>query len=232
MKSYAIMLDSTLCTGCNTCLYKCIQENGTHDPASRGMFRTLAAIGDSGVCHQRCMHCNAPDCVDVCPVDALTKTDYGPVLYDAGGCIGCQACVDACPFFALVFDPVTEKIVRCSMCAHRVKESRPPACVEACPTGALVFDAYDTILAAAEKRAARDNLHTYGITQNGGTCFVVVSKIDPMEIGYPQVAAKTVTENSISPPMPLWGLGIAAGGIKLFSDRRTRIENQDKNGCP
>lgn len=136
MKSYAILLDTTLCTGCNTCLYKCIQENMRHDEASRGLFRTIAFIRDTGIYHQRCMHCVTPDCVDVCPEGALTKTDYGPVLYNADLCIGCQTCIDACPFSAPLFDQVTEKIVRCSMCAHRISEGQPPACVEACPTEA------------------------------------------------------------------------------------------------
>ncbi len=170
MKSYAILLDTTLCTGCNTCLYKCIQENMRHDEASRGLFRTIAFIRDTGIYHQRCMHCVTPDCVDVCPEGALTKTDYGPVLYNADLCIGCQTCIDACPFSAPLFDQVTEKIVRCSMCAHRISEGQPPACVEACPTEALVFDESHRILALAEKRTVRDNLYVYGITQNGGTC--------------------------------------------------------------
>ncbi len=77
MKSYAILLDTTLCTGCNTCLYKCIQENMRHDEASRGLFRTIAFIRDTGIYHQRCMHCVTPDCVDVCPEGALTKPIMG-----------------------------------------------------------------------------------------------------------------------------------------------------------
>jgi formate dehydrogenase iron-sulfur subunit len=232
MKSYAILLDTTLCTGCNTCLYKCIQENMRHDEASRGLFRTIAFIRDTGIYHHRCMHCIAPDCVEVCPEGALTKTDYGPVLYDADRCIGCQACIDACPFAAPLFDPVTEKIVRCSMCAHRVSEGRPPACVEACPTGALLFDESHRILAIAEQRTARDNLQSYGITQNGGTGFIVLTKTDPMAVGYPAVASKTVSADHSLNAMPLWGIGVVAGGMKLFSDRRARIEEHEKTADP
>ncbi|WP_024335830.1 4Fe-4S dicluster domain-containing protein [Desulfotignum balticum] len=229
MKSYAILLDTTLCTGCNTCLYKCIQENMGQDAAYRGLFRTIAFIRDPGIYHHRCMHCLSPDCVEVCPEGALTKTDYGPVLYNADLCTGCQTCVDACPFSAPLFDPVTEKIVRCSMCAHRISEGRPPACVEACPTGALVFDEFHSVLATAEKRTARDNLYTYGITQNAGTCFIVLTKNDPMEIGYPSVGEKTVPADRTLSALPLWGVGAVAGGMKLFSDRRARIEAQEKN---
>jgi formate dehydrogenase iron-sulfur subunit len=203
-----------------------------HDEASRGLFRTIAFIRDTGIYHHRCMHCITPDCVEVCPEDALTKTGYGPVLYDADRCIGCQDCIDACPFSAPVFDPVTEKIVRCSMCAHRIREGRPPACVEACPTGALLFDEFHRILAISEQRTVRDNLNAYGITQNGGTCFVVLTKSDPVAIGYPPVASKTVSADHSLNAMPLWGIGAVAGGMKLFSDRRAIIEKQEKTADP
>ncbi len=44
------------------------------------------------------MHCQEPACASVCPVGALKKTAFGPVLYDAKKCIGCRYCMLACPY--------------------------------------------------------------------------------------------------------------------------------------
>ena len=63
-----------------------------------------------------CMHCEEPACVDVCPTGAVNKRGAGGiVLVDARKCIGCQACLDACPFKAPQFglDGVMQK---CDMC--------------------------------------------------------------------------------------------------------------------
>ena len=67
MKQYAILLDSRFCTGCNTCFYKCVQENRLHDVAANGSTRTLVQINDEGMYHHRCMHCLEPTCVANCP---------------------------------------------------------------------------------------------------------------------------------------------------------------------
>ena len=48
MKEYAILLDSTYCTGCNSCGYRCIQEFQYHDLATRGHFRTFVQVNDEG----------------------------------------------------------------------------------------------------------------------------------------------------------------------------------------
>lgn len=91
-----------------------------------------------------CMHCEEPACVDVCPTGAVNKRGAGGiVLVDARKCIGCQACLDACPFKAPQFglDGVMQK---CDMClsgkadAPNFSQKAPP-CVNTCPTGALAL---------------------------------------------------------------------------------------------
>ena len=77
MKEYAILLDNTFCTGCNTCSYRCIQEYRYHDQASKGLFRTFVKINDEGLYQKRCMHCQEPTCVANCPVKALTSQVMG-----------------------------------------------------------------------------------------------------------------------------------------------------------
>jgi len=233
MKSYAILLDTTICTGCNSCTYKCIQENRLHDEASRGLFRTFVEIKDEGTRHYRCMLCREPVCVDECPEGALTKTDYGPVLYDESLCVGCETCADACPFGVPQLDPASGKIIRCNMCAHRVKDGRQPACVEVCPNLALSFGEYEEIAAIARARAEKEKLHIYGLTENGGGQFITIMKGDPASVGYPAVGGKSAKREQPALNWASTGIaGLAIGGLKAFSDRRARIESEKKKPKP
>lgn len=229
MKNYAILLDTTICTGCNSCTYKCIQENRLHAQASQGLFRTFVEINDEGVRHHRCMSCKEPACVEECPEGALTKSEYGPVLYDASLCVGCETCIDACPFNAPQLDPITQKIVRCNMCAHRVKEGRKPACVEVCPSDALSFGEYDDIVSLARERAGKENLHIYGLTQDAGCRFITLMKKNPAALGYPAVAQRPMRTQTAGADLSLAGMAaLAIGGLKAFSDRKTKIKTGEK----
>ena len=235
MKEYAILLDTTYCTGCNSCAYRCIQEFRYHDKAARGLFRTFVQINDDGLYQKRCMHCLAPDCVENCPVQALTKSESGQVLYDQKKCIGCKTCVRVCKFGIPQFDEEARKIVKCSMCAHRTGENKPPACVEVCPTGALQFGEYNEILAKAEKLAAKGKLKVYGRKETGGTHLFVLAKVDPVRFGYPKVPAKAVKKGVSArdlPGMPVAIAAVAIGGLKKLSERKARVEAAEKGSEP
>ncbi len=86
-----------------------------------------------------CMHCVNPTCVEVCPTNAIRKRpEDGVVLVDSELCIGCKACLQACPFQVPQFgaDGVMQK---CDMCLTegKVSEAGNPPCVRTCPTKAL-----------------------------------------------------------------------------------------------
>lgn len=86
-----------------------------------------------------CNQCERPPCVQVCPVGATYRTKDGVVLIDHDYCIGCQYCVQACPYGARIFNfehGVTDK---CTWCYHRITKGLLPACVEVCPVDARVF---------------------------------------------------------------------------------------------
>lgn len=229
MKEYAVLIDSTYCTACNTCAYRCIQEFRYHSQASKGFFRTFVAANDDGIYHKRCMHCLDPECVKQCPVKALTKTEYGPVLYSIETCIGCQTCVKVCPFGIPQFDEATKKIVKCSLCAHRVGEGRQPACVEACPTGALQFGEHKTVMAKAKDLATKGKLTLYGMQEAGGTHLFVLVKGDSVKAGYPSVARKALKTMKSSADglikVPVMA-GLVLGGLKKLSERKESISNE------
>ena len=235
MKEYAILLDTTYCTGCNSCAYRCVQEFRYHDKAAKGLFRTFININDEGLYHKRCMHCLDPDCVANCPVQALTKSESGQVLYDASKCIGCKTCVRSCKFGIPQYDDASKKIVKCSMCAHRVGENKVPACVEVCSTGALQFGEYKEIMEKAKKAAAKGGLKIYGMKENGGTHLFVLAKNDPTAIGYPKVAAKAVKKGVSArdlPGMPVAIAAVAIGGLKKLSERKAKVEAAEKGSEP
>jgi Fe-S-cluster-containing dehydrogenase component len=86
-----------------------------------------------------CNQCTHPACVQVCPTGATYRTRDGVVLIDHKYCIGCQYCVQACPYGARFYrtkEGVTDK---CTWCYHRITKGLQPACVEVCPVGARIF---------------------------------------------------------------------------------------------
>jgi len=83
-----------------------------------------------------CNQCEDPACVQVCPVGATYQTPDGVVLVDGTWCIGCGYCINACPYGARFFHPVTKTAEKCNFCYHRISKGLKTACVQACPFGA------------------------------------------------------------------------------------------------
>ncbi|HIC89255.1 MAG TPA: 4Fe-4S dicluster domain-containing protein, partial [Anaerolineae bacterium] len=48
-------------------------------------------------------------------------------------CTGCRACIEACPFHAMFWNPISQQVIKCELCHG------DPQCVQACPTGALAI---------------------------------------------------------------------------------------------
>ena len=86
-----------------------------------------------------CNQCEHPSCVQVCPTGATFKAKDGPVLIDTTYCIGCQYCVQACPYGARSFNEARGTAEKCNWCYHRITKGLNPACVEVCPTGTRLF---------------------------------------------------------------------------------------------
>jgi tetrathionate reductase subunit B len=86
-----------------------------------------------------CNHCERPSCVEVCPAGATWQRQDGVVEIDYDLCIGCAACVNACPYDARFIDPTTNTANKCTFCSQRIDQGLLPACVETCIGGARQF---------------------------------------------------------------------------------------------
>jgi len=86
-----------------------------------------------------CNQCEHPACVQVCPTGATFRTKDGVVLIDQSYCIGCQYCIQACPYGARYLDPNKGVADKCTWCYHRITKGLDPACVAVCPTHCRIF---------------------------------------------------------------------------------------------
>jgi Fe-S-cluster-containing dehydrogenase component/formate-dependent nitrite reductase membrane component NrfD len=146
---WAKVIDQTRCIGCHACTTACKSENLV--PLS--VTRTYVKHVDVGVfpqvrrAHQvtRCNQCAHAPCVTACPTTAMFKRADGIVDFDKSICIGCKACMAACPYDAIFINPADHSAEKCNFCAHRIDVGLEPACVVVCPTQAiLIGDLNDT----------------------------------------------------------------------------------------
>ena len=139
---WAKVIDHTRCIGCHACTTACKSENLV--PLS--VTRTYVKHVDVGVfpqvrrAHQvtRCNQCAHAPCVVACPTTAMFKRTDGIVDFDKSICIGCKACMAACPYDAIFINPEDHSAEKCNFCAHRIDMGLEPACVVVCPTQAIL----------------------------------------------------------------------------------------------
>lgn len=145
--NYAWVIDQTKCIGCHACSTACKSENDV----PLGVHRTWVKNVEVGQFPHvrrhfavlRCNHCADPPCVHICPVSAMYQRADGIVDIAHDRCIGCKACMQACPYDAIHMDPADDTAAKCHFCAHRVDRGLLPACVVVCPVEALVFGDLD-----------------------------------------------------------------------------------------
>jgi tetrathionate reductase subunit B len=143
---YGMAVDLDRCIGCEACAVACAIENDVPEGYLRRRVGEVA-VGDEGnlrlmFLHMQCYHCEKPPCVDVCPTGATYVNDDKVCLVDYNICIGCRACVSACPY-GMRYPHPRGFVDKCTLCDHRIARGREPACVEVCPTRALVFGDLD-----------------------------------------------------------------------------------------
>lgn len=244
--SKALLIDTTLCIGCEACVEACKEVNNlpekVDDRLTAYTWTVLQDHGNDIYSRQLCMHCNQPTCVSVCPVGALEKTEEGPVIYHEDRCIGCRYCMMACPFNIPKYewDKPLPRVQKCIMCySTRLSQGKITACAEACPTEATLFGERDDLIREGRRRIRAEsgvyNPKIYGESEVGGTGVLFMSSIGFGQLGFP--------ENLTDEPLPklTWNALslipniVSVGGVFLFGlwwiiNRRMENERQEQDG--
>jgi Fe-S-cluster-containing dehydrogenase component/formate-dependent nitrite reductase membrane component NrfD len=140
--NYGFIINNKTCIGCHACSVACKSEN----EVPLGVNRTWVKYVEKGEFPNtrrlfqvtRCNHCANPPCVRICPVTAMYQRHDGIVEFDPTVCIGCKACMQACPYDAIYIDPETHSAAKCHYCSHRTDIGLEPACVVVCPTHSII----------------------------------------------------------------------------------------------
>jgi CRP-like cAMP-binding protein/Fe-S-cluster-containing hydrogenase component 2/thioredoxin reductase len=171
-----LLIDETLCVGCDNCERACADSHEGLSRLNREAGKTYAHLHVP----TSCRHCEHPHCMADCPPNAIHRGPDGEVYIDET-CIGCGNCQRNCPYGVIRMEKVppkkppllawllaglgpgpgeppkkwidkrvspdtAKKAVKCDMCAGI---SGGPACVRACPTGAAIRVAPEQFLTVA-----------------------------------------------------------------------------------
>ena len=142
MPNFGFLIDNRKCIGCHACTVACKSEH----EVPIGVDRTWVKYIEKGAFPDnrrlftvmRCNHCERAPCITICPVTALYRRDDGVVDFNSERCIGCKACMQACPYDALYIDPDSNTAAKCNFCTHRLDAGLEPSCVVVCPEQAIV----------------------------------------------------------------------------------------------
>ncbi len=107
-RRWVMVIDLRKCVGCHACTIGCVAENKlppgvVYRPVIEEEWGTYPNVGRRFV-PRPCMQCDNPPCTPVCPVNATFKNEDGIVEVDYEQCIGCRACLTACPYGARTSD--------------------------------------------------------------------------------------------------------------------------------
>ena len=155
-----IMANSQHCIGCYACEVACVMahNNEQHALSQRHFTPRITVVKEGNkqsavTCH----HCENAPCAQSCPNGAISRM-HDSVQVEQHKCIGCKACVVACPFgtIEIVTTPLAATAQKCDLCLER---PQGPACVANCPADALSLVTPDNLNQLARARQLRTARH-------------------------------------------------------------------------
>ena len=143
MAHKTIVTDLNRCVGCLGCIVACKTVNDVRVGSFRNKVLRQGPFPrqeggnwpdiDMYFLPVSCQHCASPECVTVCPTGAShINEEDGTVQIDRDQCIGCGACLTACPYGCRYVDVDTSVAEKCDLCADITSEGGLPQCVTQC----------------------------------------------------------------------------------------------------
>jgi formate dehydrogenase iron-sulfur subunit len=183
-RTVGFFTDTTLCIGCKACEVACKEWNALpgHAPEFRDSYDNTGGLDAMNWRHVQflerstpaggvawnmmsdvCKHCTEASCMEVCPTDAIVRTEFDTVYIRPDVCNGCRDCIAACPYHVIGFNEHSGVVQKCTFCYDRLQQDLTPACAKVCPTESIKFGDLADMRAAAKARV--EQLHAKGMSE-------------------------------------------------------------------
>lgn len=145
MSIYYIRTNQERCISCKACEVHCKAKNKVPLGAKLGILVSSGPVAKGGNpkilnLFMPCFQCEQPWCVSACPTGAMIRREEDGIVYvSAELCVGCKACIVACPWKVPQWDEISGKAIKCDFCRDRIDRGQEPACVTGCTARALDF---------------------------------------------------------------------------------------------
>jgi len=243
--------DTTLCIGCKACEVACKEWNQL--PGNAPQFldsfdntgqldaqnwrhvkfieRTDASPSKPVAWHMMsdvCKHCEQASCLEVCPTNAIIRTEFNTVYIQQDVCNGCRDCIAACPYDVIGFSKETGTVHKCTFCYDRLQNNLTPACAKVCPTEAIKFGELSDLRKVAADRVGQ--LHTqghpeaqvYGDKEYGGLHAFFLLMDEPEVYGLPNTQSAVLPTRNNAPGylgMAITAVAAVLGGLVALRRR-------------
>ncbi len=196
---------------------------------------------------RRCMHCNNPPCVKLCPWGAAKQEQNGLSWIDADICLGGSKCKAVCPWdvpqrqtgVGLYLDILPSLagngvMYKCDRCYQKIEQGETPACIEACPEDVQTIGPKSEMIPRAKAMAQETNGYLYGLDENGGTNTIYISPVPfdqlILETGKGKPHLNPVDDQMADGSKLARALVIApfAGAVAAFAKYYARVKDDKK----
>jgi formate dehydrogenase iron-sulfur subunit len=152
-----------------------------------------------------CKHCANASCLEVCPTDAIVRTEFDTVFIQQDVCNGCRDCISACPYSVIGFDSQSGTAKKCTFCYDRLQNNLQPACATACPTQSIKFGELGQMRQVAADRLnvlqsqGQTQARIYGDKEYGGLHAFFLLNDKPEAYGLPSAESAVLPSRNNLP---------------------------------